>query len=98
MKSAKSPIESRSTLASRACGAPGRSLEPVEGGAVGLDTEFEVFGSDGGFERNPVCLVIDPECERLVVLTEPECERPPVAVEPERERLVGGLGTSCGLF
>ncbi len=66
INSAKSPMESLSTLASRGCGAFARNLDPVfdEGRETGLNALADLvdtWDSVGGFECNPVSLVIDEE-------------------------------------
>ena len=66
MNSARSPIDSLSTLASRGWGAFGRNLAPVfaAGTGVGLDTLTDLidFGvSVGGFEWRPMTLLTDEE-------------------------------------
>jgi len=82
MKSAKSPIESLSTRASRAWGAFGRSFAPAlaleeigaglyDGTCLGNFGDFGDLGdlwaaSLGGFERRADNLVTDDECDRPV--------------------------------
>jgi hypothetical protein len=59
MNSAKSPIESLSTRASRACGTLDRSFEPPVtdlAWRVGFEFEFPV-----GFARIPLSLPVDEE-------------------------------------
>lgn len=73
MNSAKSPIESRSTRASRACGAFGRSLAPVllvwglETGLKDLADLIDLATSFGGFEPSPFCLLKEDEWDRPVI-------------------------------
>ena len=71
INSAKSPIDSRSTLASRGWGAFGRNLAPVfaagAGAAFGTLLDLTDFGASvGGFECSPVYLLTDEECDLLV--------------------------------
>lgn len=71
MNSARSPIDSLSTLASRGWGAFGRNLAPVfaVGAGVGLDSLADLFDfgvSADGFEWRPVYLLTDEEWDLLV--------------------------------
>jgi hypothetical protein len=68
IKSAKSPMESRSIRASLGWGALARTLEPVfeEGRGAGVKALAGLDTSTGGCECNPVSLLTDDECERLV--------------------------------
>ena len=64
INSAKSPMESLSTLASRACGTLDRNLELPGGGLVcRVGFEFKVLG---GFDRSPLSLLAEEERDRLL--------------------------------